>query len=326
MLAPLPSRSLREVSPRGLPRPPPSAAPLDGDEGVDASLSLSLKSLSNLSLSHSLTLLLSCTNKETAIARHRASLVGAGLLEDASEAWLAPRREQTLAESEAAFEVLAEIFAAQTRVDVCPASTATRLATRTVRARAAAPPLTDDESLRAAARAAAGYGAAGLLALPRLPVRPRYWDALGGGGGASPPVPPLPPPSPAVADAARRGVAVGARALVYGAGAGLVGAALAAVLAARAAGVAPGVEDGGGALRAALAPVASAARGAAEAVRDAVGVEAAAAEGSASSSSSFSAQPPPGGEFAASLAGRLDGQRRRLAARVARAGLGEVER
>jgi hypothetical protein len=239
--------------------------------------------------------------------RHRASLVGAGLLEDASEAWLAPRRERSLEESERSFEVLAEIFAAETRVDVCPRTAASSLNARHVRARPAPPPLTEEEAL-AAARAAAAYGAAGLLMPPlppRLSARPRVWPDGGGGGLAH--TPPPPPPSPAVVDAARRGFAVGARALAYGGAAGLVGAALAAVLAARAAGVdgGPGSE---GAVRAALVPVAVAARDALAPAADAFRDAAAGTGG-----------PPTAavdGTFAASLAGRLDGQRRRLAARA----------
>ena len=205
---------------------------------------------------------------------------------------------------------------------MCPGTIASRLSARTVRVRPAPPPPTDEETLRAAARAAAGYGAAGLLSLPRLPGRPRAsWapatDGLGGGGGGGGGSA-LPPAvvGPAVVDAARRGVAVGARALAYGGAVGLVGAALVAVLAARAAGVTSGGDGGGagnkGALRSALTPLADAARGAAETVRDAVGVQA----------DSPALPPPTTAAFAANLAGRLDGQLRRLGARVTAAATG----
>ena len=186
--------------------------------------------------------------QEAALARHLARLVGRGLLDDAGgEAWLVPRGHATLDESAADFEVLAEIHAAAARVDVSPRATAAATAGTVVRRRATPPPR-DDAAARAAA-AAAGFGASAVM-LPRLPVRPRYWDALSDPHFS----PPAPPPHPAVADAARRAAAVGARAATYGGGVGIVGAALLAL-----AGVHAVAGDGGVAARGVLDAVKAAA-------------------------------------------------------------------
>ena len=129
--------------------------------------------------------------QEAALARHRARLVGRGLLDDAGgEAWLVPRGHASLEASAADFEVLAEIHAAAARVDVSPRAAAAATAGTVVRRRATPPPR-DDSAARAAA-AAAGFGASSVV-LPRLPVRPRYWDALASEPGFSPPAPPPPP-------------------------------------------------------------------------------------------------------------------------------------
>jgi len=203
--------------------------------------------------------------QEAAIQRHRARLVGRGLLDDAGgEAWLLPKRGQTLAESEKTFEVLAEVLAAEARLDAPRAAAdAHRGPVRRHGFAARRPAAEEDPGARAAA-AAAGYGASALV-LPRLPPRNRYWDSLArdGGAGAGPPAAPS---HPAVADAARRVSATASRAGAYGVGAALAGAALSALAIAhwaadgtRATAAAASVEA---AAVAALAPVAASARAA----------------------------------------------------------------
>jgi len=270
--------------------------------------------------------------QEASLQRHRARLVGAGLLDDAGEAWLRPRREQTLDESERTFEVLSEVLAAQTRVDAPGAAAAARRRWR--RHRGGAPPPLSEEDVevlrRARASAAAagalsvgGYGASALV-LPKLSLQPRGFGGAGGGGIASPPPSPAIPPSPAVIEAASRGLATGARAAAYGSGLALAGVALGSLWAARSiSGVVGENEDGidsagasaaalkqtllplGDAARDVLGPVASWAR------REIGGGEEGEGRGKEARTKTQSLD-----EFGASLGRRLDSSRRKWASRA----------
>ena len=278
---------------------------------------------------------LSPPSQEASLQRHRARLVGAGLLDDAGEAWLRPRREQTLDESERTFEVLSEVLAAQTRVDAPGAAEAAERRWRRHRT-GAPPPLSaeDVEVLRRARASAAaagtlslgGYGASALV-LPKLSLRPRDF---GGGAAAAAAPPPLPVP-PAVAEAAARGLATGARAAAYGSALALAGAALGSLLAARSmmrSSGGGGEESSGGgaaaaslATREALSPLGDAVRGALGPVvswaRGEIGGEG--GEGGGEEGRGRKKKPNSAAAadaFSASLGRRLDASRRKWASRA----------
>lgn len=271
--------------------------------------------------------------QEASLQRHRARLVGTGLLDDAGEAWLRPRREQTLDESERTFEVLSEVLAAQTRVDAPGAATAAERRWKRHGRGGAPPPLSEDdvEVLRRARAAAAaagtlsvmgGYGASALV-LPKLSLRPRMEGGFGGGGAgamAAAAAPPPPPVSPAVVEAASRGLATGARAAAYGSALALSGVALGSLLAARWSMVSSSDGDGGdeassssSALKDTLSPLGDAARDvlgpvASWARREIGGGEVGEGKGNKG--------PKKSDEFSASLGRRLDASKRKWASRA----------
>lgn len=154
--------------------------------------------------------------QEADIQRHRSRLVTQGRIEDIAGGYLMPRRQQTLAESAQAFEVLAEVLQQQVRLDD-PTAAQRKNFLRKVRGQL--PQLTAAESQK---YRSSMYGMAAIGQIPRVNLGRNRFTAMHSPKGGLPAL----KLSPQAQEAARRSFSSGARSLLYGSFLGVAGVAI----------------------------------------------------------------------------------------------------